>query len=154
VTTRTSKFRHLLPIAVAASLVAAAPAFSQPTDADASAATNGATRQARIQQHLQARLQRTAERLQITPAQQTAWTTYANAVQSLIGTSRTRPAADADAASIARLRAQLAAERAQKLSRLADATASLQQALDPQQQKTFDEIVRQAGHGVHHRRNL
>lgn len=154
-TTRSSKFRQLLPVAIAASLVAAAPVFSQPADPAAPAASsNDATRQARIQQHLQARLQRMAERLQITPAQEAAWTTYVDTVQGLIGTNRARPAPDADAASVTRLRAQLAAERAQKLSRLADATANLRQALDPEQQKTLDEIVRHTGHRAHHHRTL
>jgi periplasmic protein CpxP/Spy len=155
VTIRSFEFRNLLPIAIATFLVAAAPAYSQPTDASApTASTNSGARHARIEQHLQARLQRVAERLQITPAQQTAWTTYVNAVQSLIGTSLTRPAPDTDAASITRLRAAFAAEHAQKLSQLADATASLRQVLDPQQQKTLDEIVRHAGHGAHRHRDL
>lgn len=88
-----------------------------------------------------------AERLQITPAQQEAWTAYVNTVQSMMGTKLTRPAADADAASIARFRAQLAAERAQKLAQLADATAALQQVLDPEQRKTLDQVVRHARHG-------
>lgn len=154
-TARFFQLRPFLPLAVAVCLVGAAPVFGQPTDANAPAAsTNDAARQARIQQHLERRLQRMAERLQITPAQQAAWSAYAGTVQSLIGTGRARPAPDADAASIVRLRAQLAAERAQKLSQLADATASLQQVLDPEQQKTLDEIVRHAGHRAPHRRDL
>lgn len=154
-TTRSFKFRNALAIAIAASLITAAPAFSQPTDSNApAAATDPAARQARIEQHLQARLDRMAERLQITPAQQPAWSTYVDTVKGLIGTKLTRPAPDADAASIARFRAEFATERAGKLAQLADATSALQQALEPQQQKTLGEIVRHAGRRAHHRRGL
>jgi protein CpxP len=155
-TQRNAIIRRFLPVLVVATLAAAAPSvWSQPTDTSAPAAQdNASARQARIQQHLQARLQRMAEHLQITPAQQTAWTMYATSVQSLIGANPARPAPEADAASIARFRAELAAERAQKLSQLADATATLQQALDPQQQKTLDEIVRHAGRRAHYRHGL
>ena len=153
-TTRFSKFRILMPLGIAAALVVAAPVFSQPTGANApTASTSVDARHARIQHHLQARLDRMAERLQITSTQQAAWTSYANTIQSLFGTSLTRPAADADAARITRFRAELAAERARKLSQLADATATLQQTLDPAQRKTLDQIVRHTGHKTrHHRR--
>lgn len=155
-TQRNAIIRRLLPVLVVASLAAAAPSvWSQPIDTNTPATQdNTAARQARLQQHLQGRLNRMAERLQITPAQQGAWTTYVNTVQSLAGTKLTRPASEADATSVVRFRAEIAAERAQKLSQLADATATLQQALDPQQQKTLDEIVRHAGRRAHHRRGL
>jgi hypothetical protein len=154
VTTRTSKFRILMPLGVAAALVVAIPVFSQPTGSNApTASTSADAHHARIQRHLQARLDRMADRLQITSAQQAAWTSYANTIQSLIGTNLTRPAADADAASITRFRAERAAERARKLSQLADATAVLQQTLDPAQRNTLDQIVRHTAHKTrHHRR--
>lgn len=155
-TQRNAIIHRLLPVLVVASLAAAAPSvWSQPIDTNTPATQdNTAARQARLQQHLQGRLNRMAERLQITPAQQGAWTTYVNTVQSLAGTKLRRPASEADATSVVRFRAEIAAERAQKLSQLADATATLQQALDPQQQKTLDEIVRHAGRRAHHRRDL
>jgi protein CpxP len=155
-TQRNAIISRLLPVFVVAILAAAAPSvWSQPTDTSAPAAQdNAAAREARLQQHLQGRLNRMAERLQITPTQQGAWTSYVNTVQSLVGTKLTRPASEADATSIARFRAELAAERAQKLSQLADATAALQQALDPQQQKTLDEIVRHTGRRAHYRHGL
>lgn len=155
-TQRNAIIRRLLPVLVVASLAAAAPSvWSQPIDTNTPATQdNTAARQARLQQHLQGRLNSMAERLQITPAQQGAWTTYVNTVQSLAGTKLRRPASEADATSVVRFRAEIAAERAQKLSQLADATATLQQALDPQQQKTLDEIVRHAGRRAHHRRDL
>ena len=160
-TTQRSAFvRRFLPALVVAAVIAGAPAaWSQPTDTTAPGTQDrAAERQARIQHHLQERLDRMAERLQITSAQQGAWTTYVTAVQHLIGTKATRPAREADAASIARFRAELASERAQKLTQLADATATLQQTLNPDQRKTLDEIVRDAGHrgwrkGYHGHRN-
>ena len=141
--------RRLLPALVVAAVIAGAPAaWSQPSDTTAPAAQDhSVTRQARIQQHLQKRLDRMAERLQITRAQQEAWAAYVNTVQSMVGTKLARPAGEIDAASIARFRAELASERAQKLTQLADATATLQQSLNPDQRKTLDEIVRDAGHG-------
>jgi len=91
-----------------------------------------------------------AERLQITPAQQDAWAAYAGTVQRLVGTKLARPAPEADAASVARFRAELAAERAQRLAQLADATAALQQVLDPEQQQALGKLVRHAGRRFHH----
>ena len=148
-TQRSILVRRLLPALVVASVIVGAPAaWSQPTDTTTpAAADHSADRHARIQQHLQQRLNRMAERLQITPPQQDAWTAYVNTVQSMVGTKLTRPTKEADAASITRFRAELAAERAQKLNQLADATATLQQALDPEQRKTLDQMVRHARHG-------
>jgi hypothetical protein len=148
--------RSLVAIALAGALGALAPAWSQPNDAGGTAAPqqDPASRQARIQQHLQARLDRMAERLEIDASQQDAWAAYTKTVQGLIGSHVQRPAPDADAATVARFRAQLAAERAQKLSQLADATAALQQALRPEQQQTLNEIVRHfrgRGYHGHHR---
>ncbi|HLF22789.1 MAG TPA: hypothetical protein VI565_02630, partial [Burkholderiales bacterium] len=118
-TQRNAIIRRLVPVLVVASLAAGAPsAWSQPADTNAPAVRdNTAARQARMQE----RLNRMAERLQITPAQQDAWAAYAGTVQRLVGTKLARPAPEADAASVARFRAELAAERAQKLTRLADA---------------------------------
>jgi len=96
---------------------------------------------------MQARLDRTAQRLAVTPAQQPAWDDYANTVKGLFGVGWNRPAADADAATLARWRAERAAEHAQKLSQLADATARLQQALTPEQRKTLDELARRGVDG-------
>ncbi|HEX9810992.1 MAG TPA: Spy/CpxP family protein refolding chaperone, partial [Burkholderiales bacterium] len=126
-------------------------AWSEPADTNAPAAQDDpAARQAHMQQHLQERLDRMAVRLQITPAQQDAWAAYAGTVQRLAGTKLARPAPEADAASVARFRAELAAERAQRLAQLADATAALQQALDPEQQQALGKLVRHAGRRFHH----
>jgi len=57
----------------------------------------------------------------------------------------------ADAATLARLQADRAQERAQKLAALADATASLRQGLNADQRLVFDEaarhFAREHGHG-------
>ncbi len=151
---RTLISRSLVALAFVGSLGAvSAPVWSQPASSDQSAtATDPATRQARFREHMQTRLDRMAERLKITADQQPAWTAYRQTVEGLIGAGPVKPAADADAAAIARLRAQRAAEHAQKLSQLADATAALQQALTPEQQTVLNEMARRSGrphHGKH-----
>jgi len=128
-------------LALAGSLTAiGAPA---PTD---TAPPDAAAWQSRIHERIQTRLNDLATRLQINAAQQDAWNAYAATVQSLFDARRSRPAADADAATIARLRAEAAMSYAQKLAQLADATATLQETLTPEQRKTLDETVRR-----HHR---
>lgn len=143
-------FAHTaVAIAIVASLTTlAGPALSQPS-ADAAVPTPALER---WHKHgdIQARLGRMAERLHITPTQQAAWTAYTNTVKSLVGTKPAKPAPDADAASLVRFRADLAAGRAQKLSKLVDATAALQQALDPDQQKTLGQMMHHASRRTRH----
>lgn len=136
--------RRFASLIVATSLLAVAiPALSQPqTDRQAGTSAESAARQDRMREHIQARLTRMAERLQLEPSQQDAWTAYAKTVEGMVGTGSARPAADADAAALVRFRAQLAAAHAQKLNQLADATATLQQALNPAQQQILNDLVR------------
>lgn len=135
--------------AIAASLVVLpAPAFSQ--SAGTGAAGQQATeRQERFRAHVQARLQRMAERLEITPGQQSAWDAYTKTVEDTLQTKRARPPANADAASLLRFRAEMAADHAQRLTQLADATAALQDVLTPEQRQTLDEMARHKGRGMH-----
>jgi LTXXQ motif family protein len=147
--------RGVTAVALAVSLaLASAPVMSQPESRGGPVtAEEQAARQARMQERMQAHLTEMAKRLQINAAQQEAWTAYANTVQSTFGDRAAKPAADADAATIVRFRAERAARHAQKLTQLADATARLQDALSPEQRKTLDEIVRSRGgshHGHHH----
>ena len=121
--------------------VAAAPDESAP---------NAAAWHQRMHERVQARLDALGKRLQITPAQQDAWNAYVNTVESTLSTPPTRPAADADAATIARFRADLAARHAQKLAQIADATAKLQEVLDPEQRKTLDQAMRRQTHDRGH----
>ncbi|HKQ31368.1 MAG TPA: Spy/CpxP family protein refolding chaperone [Burkholderiales bacterium] len=139
--------RILAALAVAGGLaVASVPASSQPgTDG------NTATQHEHMRKHIGQRLDKMAARLQITPAQQTAWTQYRNAVEAQVGTPSAPPAADADAASVVRWRAQRASDAARKLNVVADATATLQAVLSSEQQKTLGDIVRREGRfGRHH----
>lgn len=124
--------------------VASIPAFSQPDAANAN-------RPEQIRQHVQHRLDKMAERLRITPAQQNAWAQYRNTVESMMGAAPTPPAKDADAATIVRYRADRASEHARKMVAVADATATLQTALDAEQRKTLGEIVRREDRRGEHR---
>ena|ERR1051325_3779716 len=135
-------------VTAVSALTAAMPVFSQPSPNNSSAVTSDAGRQDKIRAHVQARLERMAKRLNIDASQQDAWNRYAQTVQGMIGTGLQRPAKDADAATVVRFRAQAAEDHARKLAQLADATATLQQALNPDQRKILDDLVR---HGDHRR---
>jgi hypothetical protein len=94
---------------------------------------------------IQRRLDGAASRLEIKASQQSAWQTYAAAVQALGETDAAQPAAEADAASIARERAERATAFARKLTVIADATARLQGVLSPEQKSVLTQIARHAG---------
>ena len=102
------------------------------------------------QEWVRAKLDRDANRLEIKASQQTAWQSYASARMAFADRSMVRPAPDADAAAIAKLRADRAAEAARKLATLADATAKLESVLSPEQRKTLDQIARGHHHHRHH----
>ena len=105
----------------------------------------------RMQTRMNQRLDRMAARLEINPSQQDAWKAYRTALESIFGTMPQRPSPDADAATITRFRAEMAQRRAQHLLTMADATAKLQDVLDPNQRKALDEITRRGGHRGGHR---
>lgn len=136
--------RRFAALVLATSLLAVAiPVLSQPnTGNQPGTSTEGVSRQERMREHIQARLNRMAERLKLEPAQQDAWAAYAKTVEAMVGTGLAKPATDADAAALVRFRAQLAAEHAQKLNQLADATVTLQQALNPEQHEILKDLVR------------
>jgi hypothetical protein len=119
--------------------------MTQMTDADR------AQMRDRIQTRMNQRLDRLAARLEIKASQQDAWGAYRAARASIFEARPQRPASDADAATWTRFRADMAQRRAQYLAAMADATAKLQEALEPPQRKVLDEIARQAGpRGIHH----
>lgn len=126
--------------------LSALPAWSWDNAGDSAA--RAAERHARRAERIEARLERLAERLQIQPEQQAAWAAYAQTVRSVFGEPHARPPADADAPTLLRFRAERAAEHAQKLNQLADATQTLQQALSPEQRETLNELLRR-GMGRH-----
>jgi hypothetical protein len=141
-----------------AMFVTAAPSLSQPhgeghrgarmtqmTEADR------AQMRERMQTRMNQRLDRLAARLEIKASQQDAWETYRKARTSAFENRPERPGGDADAATLTRFRADIAQRRAQHLASMADATAKLQEALEPQQRKVLDEIVRHAGARGKHR---
>ncbi len=103
--------------------------------------------QERMQAHQQKRLDRMADRLEIKASQQEAWGEYVKVRKELFADRPAPPAQDADAATLARQRAEGAARMAQKLATLADATARLQQVLTPAQAKTLAQMTRHSGAG-------
>ncbi len=128
---------------------AAAPANS------ASAAHDGMVRP--MVQHLQAHLDRLAERLEIKASQEDAWQKFSTAfAQTWLGDGRlehgtadSEAAGAADAASLARRHAEHAQHTAQRLTQLADATAALEAVLSVDQRRVFDGAARHfaAEHG-------
>ena len=131
----------------------AGPRSTQMSDADR------AQMRERMQTRINQRLDRLAARLEIKASQQQAWEAYRKVRTSMFEAMPQRPARDADAATRARLRAEMAQRRAQHLVAMADATEQLQAALEPDQRKVLDEISRHSGQrgqhggqrGGHHR---
>ena len=101
------------------------------------------------------RLNKMADRMEIKASQQAAWKAYGTVVMSMADASAlTRPAAAADAATVLRFRAERSGERAQKLAKLAEATATLQTALTPEQNAVLDQMTRRFAGMEGHKRPL
>jgi hypothetical protein len=141
-------FRNLALVGMIAGLGAVALAA---TDAAKTSPASSARHEDRVQARkdwIQHRLDSAASRLEIKASQQSAWQAYAAAVQALGETDKlkpTQPDADADAATIARERAERATAFAARLTAIADATARLQGVLSPEQKSTLKQITREAG---------
>jgi len=103
-----------------------------------------------MQMKMKERTAKMATRLEIKASQQGAWGEYVKAREAMWANPPVRPAKDADAATIARSRADFAADMARKLAVVSDATAKLQAVLAPEQRKVFDEMARKGGHRGHH----
>jgi len=101
----------------------------------------------RMQVRMKQRLDRMASRLEIKASQQDAWGAYRKARESIFGTPPQFPAADADAATLTRFRADMAKRRADHMAVMADATSKLQAVLEPNQRKVLDEMSRRGGRG-------
>jgi hypothetical protein len=100
-----------------------------------------------MQQMMDRHLDHLAARLEIRASQQEAWKGFAGAARAMVAaTPPEAPARDLDAAARARQAADRAADRAKRLSQLADATARLQQVLDPPQKEVLNEVAREFGH--------
>ena len=99
--------------------------------------------QQRMQSRLQAHLDKMAQRLEIKASQQDAWQAYAKVLKEQFDPAAMKsPPKDADAAAIARHRADTAELMAKKLAVVADVTAKLQSTLTPEQAKTLADITR------------
>ncbi len=108
-------------------------------------------------QHVQAHMDRLAERLEIKASQQMAWQKFAAAFRDTAGDRAMwgqPPLAmeapeELDAAGLARRHADRAEQHAQHLKHLADATAALQAALNADQRLVLNEVARHlaAEHG-------
>ncbi len=142
--------RALAAAGVAAGLMTAmglAPSAAA-EKAPASAASMSGEPAQRFTKHLQAHLDELAARLEIKASQEPAWqafsATYRDVVSALVAQRQAAASstAELDAAGLARRRADWAAENAQKLERLAQATAKLQQALSPEQRLVLNEVAR------------
>jgi hypothetical protein len=113
----------------------------------------------RMQARMNQRLDQLAARLELNVSQQDAWAQFRGSVEPMLQDRPQRPARDADATTLMRFRAEMAQRMAANLAKVADATAQLQQALDPNQRKVLDEAARNLGqrgrraghHGDHHR---
>lgn len=105
--------------------------------------------QERMHDHMQAKLDKLAERLEIKSSQQSVWEEFTKSVEPLMERNMKKPADDADAATIARNRADRATEFAKKLTKIADATAKLQAALTDDQRKIFNQVSRRFSHRHH-----
>lgn len=94
---------------------------------------------------------RMADRLEIKASQQTAWQAFTKSLEAAMEHPAQKAEQKTDAASIARMRADMAAQHAQKLAQIADATAKLQEVLTPDQRTTLDQMAARFGehHGGH-----
>jgi len=103
-----------------------------------------------MQERMEKHLDRLAARLEIRASQQEAWKAFASAVRATVPAAPPAPPPkDLDAAALARRGADRAADRAKHLEQLADATAKLQQALDPPQREVLNQAARHFAHRMH-----
>lgn len=138
-----------------AALVAASGAALAVTSADAGTAMKAvpAERKAEMEKHRQEFFKhmsdRMADRLEIKSSQQGAFQTYTAALQAAMTPPASHPDYKTDAAGIARMNADRAAEHARRLASIADATAKFQGVLSPDQRKTFDQMAAAFMHRHH-----
>jgi hypothetical protein len=119
--------------------------------------------QENMHEHMKVRLDKLAARLEIKSSQQAVWEEFAKSVEMLAERNAKKPNDDADAATISRYRAERATEFANKLTKIADATAKLQAALSEDQRKVlnqtahrflrYDQGVNHTHHGMNHEGN-
>jgi len=153
-TMKSAATRAIAGMLAAAGLTLAITAMSLP--AFAAGKDDPASMQQRFEQmqaRMKARIAKMGERLEIKASQQAAWNEYVNSRQAMMAQRPARPAKDADAATVARSRAEFVADMARKLAVVSDATAKLQAVLDDNQKKAFNQMARRSGmlgHRGHH----
>jgi DNA anti-recombination protein RmuC len=109
--------------------------------------------QEKMHEYVKARLDKLAGRLEIKASQQAIWEEFAKSVEMLADRNTKKPNDDADAATISRYRAKRATEYADKLSKIAEATAKLQEALSEDQRKILNQNAHRFlryGQGANH----
>jgi hypothetical protein len=131
-------------LSASTSALSAAPVAAMSTEAKQDWAKE---RQERLK-HFTDRL---ANRLEIKASQQNAFQAFVKALEAAAEHPAKKPEVKTDAASLARLHADFAAARAQKLAQIAEATAKLQEVLNPEQRKTLDQIAAHFAHRGAHR---
>ncbi len=149
--THVKPHRILAAVAVCASLMTslAPSAWAAPNASEEMKQEWVRHRQAEFKAHLD----KMAERLEIKPSQQGAWQAFAKAcMPPAMLPHDAKPGVEMDAATMARHHADMAAEHAQHLAQIADATAKLQEVLTPDQRKVLDQMARKfQHHGPHGR---
>jgi LTXXQ motif family protein len=145
--------RFALPATLVATLLlAAVPLVSMSQQHDRADPEHASRMHEHMQEMMDRHLDHLAARLEIRASQQEAWKAFAGAVRGMVpATPPQPPGKDLDAAARARQAADRAADRAKRLSQLADATAKLQQVLDPPQKEVLNEVAREFGHHMRER---
>ncbi|MBA2960580.1 MULTISPECIES: Spy/CpxP family protein refolding chaperone [Ramlibacter] len=149
-----SRRKHLFTGALLAAMAVAAQAQPAP---GAAPAPNGRHDPARMAERVNKHLADLKQKLQLTPTQEPAWTSFSNAMQPAAGAPRPDRQALANLSTPDRLD-QMRALRNQRnaeMDRRADATKAFYAQLSAEQKKTFDaETARlfqgRGGHGGRH----
>lgn len=143
--------RRMLAASIAVALAAGwiATASAATPQAGDHAAMHQQHRLEHMQLKMKERIAKMASRLEIKASQQGPWGEYVKAREALVANMPARPPREADAATIAKARADFVADKARKLAVVSNATASLQAVLSPDQRKVFDEMAQRGGrHGL------
>ena len=150
--------KHLILAGLLATLALASNAQTPPAPPAAGSAPGMAREQhgrfdpARMQERVARRLAELKQKLQITPAQEGAWTAYTAALKPDANFVRPQPGELEKLTTperIDRMRA-LQVERAARMDKRFDATKTFYAALSADQKKIFDAATLRRGHGRHH----
>lgn len=145
--TKSNKSLRILTVLALTATLITAGYFTSAWANPMGAAEHDMMRPEAMREFMQARLDKAAERLEIKASQQSAWDEYAKAVIAMADQKGKQPDRDADAATVARYRAEMLSELSTKMNNISDATAKLQAVLTDDQRKTFNLIARNAHHG-------